>query len=438
MSANSRRDELKVKYANAIEMMLSKKSKNASRRDEIRVRYTNVHNLVPSRYNNYPIVDIEKLACFIKLSGEITPLTLRPLPDGRFTILSGHRRTQAVLYLLEQDSTFSPMIPYIEPRQNNELDYLDEDDREKLAICLPNEGQRRSLSPAETAEILKDLRPVIKKIYEHGKEDGTINTHFRKFFADFLDMSEAKIQRGEAYSKLSDKLRAEVDAGIIAPTVAALLAGNPPDEQDNIISRIRAAGQEITKQSINEFLHPSSPVPAATTPTATEKAHEDEDTEIYSPDDDMPDNDIPDDDQPEAASEFSPEKENYTDCEADATPAVQEECDIKHDIENTTTIAEELPETEPDKPHVSEDNEISCTADDISACLSNDDEAQNLPDTDAEAYDPDSRDTILEKNKEILKDYYDILNTIKSRAELKDYIDMLRRELNVMDNMLDT
>lgn len=373
----------------AIEMMLSRKSKNASRRDEIKVKYTDVHNLVPSKYNNYPIVDIEKLACFIKLSGDITPLTLRPLPDGKFTILSGHRRTKAVLYLIEQDSTFSPMIPYIEPRQNTELDYLDEDDKERLAICLPNEGQRRDLSPAETAEILKSLRPVIKKIYDHGKENGTITTHFRKFFADFLDMSEAKIQRGEAYSKLSEALKADVDAGIIAPTVAALLAGSPPDEQDSIIARIRSAGQEVTKQSVNEFLHPQ-PLEAAEQPAISSAA------------DDIAA-------APEAV--FMPE-------------SIREETEIAEDTEAMNDI-----------PPAYEANEI---ADDNTN--SNHEDADDAGEVSMERYEavPACNDNVLEKNIKTLKDYYDMLNAINSRDELLDYIDMLRRELNVMEDTLIT
>lgn len=368
----------------AIEMMLSRKSKNASRRDEIKVKYTDVHNLIPSKYNNYPIVDIEKLACFIKLSGDITPLTLRPLPDGKFTILSGHRRTQAVLYLLEQDSNFSPMIPYIEPRQNTELDYLDEDDRERLAICLPNEGQRRDLSPAETAEILKSLRPVIKKIYDHGKENGTITTHFRKFFADFLDMSEAKIQRGEAYSKLSESLRAEVDAGTIAPTVAALLAGSPPDEQDSIIANIRRSGQEVTKQSVNEFLHPQ-PQEAA------------EQLEISSINDDI----------------------------AAAPEAVIMPESLLEETEDTKVMNDIPPVHEADEIDDNNNDSLHESADDAE-------------DVSMELYEavPACNDNVLEKNLKTLKDYYDMLNAINSRDKLLDYIDMLRRELNVMEDML--
>lgn len=374
----------------AIEMMLSRKSKSASRRDEIKVKYTDVHNLIPSKYNNYPIVDIEKLACFIKLSGDITPLTLRPLPDGKFTILSGHRRTQAVLYLLEQDSNFSPMIPYIELRQNSELDYLDEDDRERLAICLPNEGQRRDLSPAETAEILKSLRPVIKKIYDHGKENGTITTHFRKFFADFLDMSEAKIQRGEAYSKLSESLRAEVDAGTIAPTVAALLAGSPPDEQDIIIANIRSSGQEVTKQSVNEFLHPQ-PQEAA------------EQTEISSA--------VADDIAAAPEAVIMPE-------------SIREETEIAEDTEAMNDIP---PAYEADEIDDDNTNSIHEAADDTG-------------EVSMERYEavPACNDNVLEKNLKTLKDYYDMLNAINSRDELLDYIDMLRRELNVMEDTLIT
>lgn len=436
----------------AIEMMLSKKSKE-SRKDEIKIKYTDVHNLVPSEDNMYPITDIEKLACFIKLSGDITPLTLKPREDGKFTIISGHRRTQAVLYLISQDSNFNPMVPYCEPKNSDVLDFLDENDKEILAICLPNEGQRRELTAAERADVLKKLRPVVKKIYDQGNVD----THFRKFFADFLDMSESQIQRAEAYSKLSDSLKAEVDDGIIAPSVAALLIGMQPDEQDNLVKQIRDAGLKVTKQTVNDFLHPSE-------------------------DDITPEEDTAPAEQAESSLEANEDVISNTADTTDAESLTSNEEPIEednHNIEETSIVesdvivdnhdvsSEALPfEPMNDNVHEEEDtgkvyseqdtyiNDFDCTGDSGEAVrgkksldedsLTGEKEASESNNSHTEISAPDVEDKLntssdskmVKEYKENIANYFDILTTVHSKSDLVDYLEMLRDEFDKLRNDL--
>lgn len=426
----------------AIEMMLSKKSKE-SRKDEIKIKYTDVHNLVPSKDNMYPITDIEKLACFIKLSGDITPLTLKPREDGKFTIISGHRRTQAVLYLISQDSNFNPMVPYCEPKNSEMLDFLDENDREILAICLPNEGQRRELTAAERADVLKKLRPVVKKIYDRGNVD----THFRKFFADFLDMSESQIQRAEAYSKLSDSLKAEVDEGIIAPSVAALLIGMQPDEQDDLVRQIRDAGLKVTKQTVNDFLHPS----------------EESDDDITPEEDTAPAPDTIDttDTESETSNEYISEpieEENHNIEEA----SIVESDNIvdNHDVSSEALLSEPMNE---DVHEEEIDNSTICSEQDPD--INDSEEAgetvvdENILDVDASTGEnetlescnnnieisvPDVEDKlntssdskIVKEYKENIANYFEILTTVHSKSDLVDYLEMLRDEFDKLRNDL--
>lgn len=436
----------------AIEMMLSKKSKE-SRKDEIKIKYTDVHNLVPSEDNMYPITDIEKLACFIKLSGDITPLTLKPREDGKFTIISGHRRTQAVLYLISQDSNFNPMVPYCEPKNSDVLDFLDENDKEILAICLPNEGQRRELTAAERADVLKKLRPVVKKIYDQGNVD----THFRKFFADFLDMSESQIQRAEAYSKLSDSLKAEVDDGIIAPSVAALLIGMQPDEQDNLVKQIRDAGLKVTKQTVNDFLHPSE-------------------------DDITPEEDTAPAEQAESSLEANEDVISNTADTTDAESLTSNEEPIEednHNIEETSIVesdvivdnhdvsSEALPfEPMNDNVHEEEDtskvyseqdtdiNDFDCTDDSGKAVgddnsldedsstgeketsESNNSHTENSASDVEEKLNTSSDSKMVKEYKENIANYFDILTTVHSKNDLIDYLEMLRDEFDKLRNDL--
>lgn len=429
----------------AIQMMLSKRSKDASRKDEIRVKYTDVHNLIPNENNIYPIVDIDKLAFCIKMSGDITPLTLRPRDDGKFTIISGHRRTKAILYLLEQDSTFNPMVPYIEARDNDVLGFLDAEDKETLAICLPNEGQRRDLTPAEKADVLKRMRPVIKKIYDQGREDGTItDTHFRKFFADFLDMSEAQIQRGEAYNKLSESLKKDVDEGLVAPSVAVLLSGKDADVQDDIVRQIRESGQELTKQSINNFLHPpveesakandfvaqdlfeSSAEPAvgdgadeqAEDFNSTESASDEADDCAYC--------------SSQADNESEPEIEIETEAEA-GEPGNTEADEPAEEYSQDDMAEGGEDDNESDTDELVADDPVEQISEDTDQEPSDDTEGGNTENAEVDAL---SEKEIVEENKQTLMDYYEIISTLHTKKDLVEYIDMLRHELDTMKEYL--
>lgn len=445
----------------AIEMMLSKKSKE-SRKDEIKIKYTDVHNLIPSEDNMYPITDIEKLACFIKMSGDITPLTLKPREDGKFTIISGHRRTQAILYLISQDSNFNPMVPYCEPKNSEMLDFLDENDRNILAICLPNEGQRRELTAAERADVLKKLRPVVKKIYDQGNVD----THFRKFFADFLDMSESQIQRAEAYSKLSDSLKTEVDDGIIAPSVAALLIGMQPDEQDNLVRQIRDAGLKVTKQTVNDFLHPSeesedditpdedtAPAPAeqaASSPEASE--------DVVSDTTDTTDTtDIESETSNEYISEpIEEENHNIEEASIVESDNIVDNHDVSSDALLSEPMNDDVHEEEIDnsKIYSEQDSDINDSGEAGEAVIdenildvdSSTGENETLESSNSHAEIPtsdiedrlntSSDSKMVKEYKENIANYFDILTTVHSKSDLVDYLEMLRDEFDKLRNDL--
>lgn len=425
----------------AIQMMLSKRSKEG-RKDEIKVKYTDVHNLIPNEHNTYPMTDIEKLACFIKLSGDITPLTLKPREDGKFIILSGHRRTQAVLYLIEQDSSFSPMIPYVEAKSNEFLDFLDENDRETLAICLPNEGQRRELTAAERAEVLKRLRPVVKKIYDQGD----VGTHFRKFFAEFLDMSESQIQRAEAYSKLSESLKNDVDSGIIAPSVAALLVGMEPEEQDILVQKIRDSGQRITKQTITDFLHKSragNDVPEPQ-PVYDDKGEYNESLDAGE-DEDVGEIDSIQTSSDEYTAESVNEK-NIDDEELNPADSAEENISSSEDNTKTELSSEAKSGNEEDESCDSElddaesSHETSADVDapkDDNIKPSDESSSTEPPEGEISSRLNSSSDTKKVKEyKKYIANYFDILTTVHSESEFIDFIDMLRDELVVVKNDL--
>lgn len=78
---------------------------------------------------------------------------------------------------------------------------------------------------------------------------------FRTFFAkEILDISEAKLQRLQSLTKLMEKARKAFDEGLIGKTVAAQMASLSPEEQDNIVYKIRCGTCDGTYAEFKDWL----------------------------------------------------------------------------------------------------------------------------------------------------------------------------------------
>ena len=68
--------------------------------------------LVPNPKNkSYSMENIEELAAMIQMTHNIETVKVRELQDGRFMILSGHRRCAAQIYRFEHGMTDAPLVP---------------------------------------------------------------------------------------------------------------------------------------------------------------------------------------------------------------------------------------------------------------------------------------------------------------------------------------
>lgn len=213
-----------------------------------------VHELVPNPKNEkYSLDNIEELAMMIQLTHNIEPIILKPMEDGRFMITSGHRRRLAQIYRLEQGMIDNPMVPTITREIINDFeDAITDDEMETLNIVFPNKGQRRNLTPSQEADEIALIKPIIKKLYDYQKAAGNIDGKFRPYFANILGISETSLQRKEAIRKVSDEVKAEVDAGNIKATAAAELASMDEEQQNSVVEAIKDRGEEITVQAVKE------------------------------------------------------------------------------------------------------------------------------------------------------------------------------------------
>ena len=218
-----------------------------------------VHDLVPNPKNAFYSTDnIEELAAMIDLTQRIEPLIVKPHPDeeGKFMILSGHRRRLAQLYRLEHGTTDDPRVPTIVREVVNPLEgVITLHEMEILNIVFPNKGSRRNLSPTEEAAEILYIKPIIRKIYDQQKASGEVTGKFRTFFASVLGISETTLQR-KSIGKLSDAAKEAVEDGRMTATAAAELSSLSVDAQDDALAVIDEEGIRPTVQAIKDQKRP--------------------------------------------------------------------------------------------------------------------------------------------------------------------------------------
>jgi len=249
---------MKKQSASLIAKLLNKNSQpvQGSSRNELQateeIIMRDVHELVPNPKNEkYSLDNIEELAMMIQLTHNIEPIVLKTMDDGRVMITSGHRRRLAQLYRLEQGMTDNPMVPTITREIINDFaDAITDDEMETLNIVFPNKGQRRDLTPSQEADEIALIKPIIKKLYDYQKAAGNIDSKFRPYFANIIGISETSLQRKEALRKISDEVKAEVDAGNITATAAAELASMDEEQQNSVVEAIKERGEEVTVQAV--------------------------------------------------------------------------------------------------------------------------------------------------------------------------------------------
>lgn len=80
---------------------------------EEKIVYIDIDNLESNPKNFYGLRDVDALAGLISVSHLIEPLTVSAKGDGKYTIISGHRRRAAVQKLLEDGIYSERNLPCI-------------------------------------------------------------------------------------------------------------------------------------------------------------------------------------------------------------------------------------------------------------------------------------------------------------------------------------
>lgn len=234
--------------------------KNDSAQNSEQIIYIDIDDLESNPKNFYGLRDVNALAGLIAVSHLVEPLTVSKQDDGKYRIISGHRRRAAVQKLLDEGIYSERKLPCIvktlkkitiEQEDGATIEF-DEDAVEMLNLIASNRGQREERTIDEKLQEVKYLEMFAKAIY-HQKNKGK-RGRFRNFFAEeILNISKSQLQRISAMENLTDTVKAAIDDKRISETAAMAMTSMTPEEQNSCVEKILSGEIKGTVQEIQNL-----------------------------------------------------------------------------------------------------------------------------------------------------------------------------------------
>ena len=225
------------------------------------VHYT---KLIPSENNNYSMDSIKELAQMIVLAGGVKQnlLARKKTPD-EYELIAGHRRRQAVKYLVEElgHEEYAMLPVHVE---------RDGDLMSEINLILTNCGARnrsdweRMMEVTRLTELLKAMQTGNQEEQDRfrewiGLEPGLSGRELRKLVAELTGMSETKVaQLNHINNNLAPEMMDKFQIGQIGVSVANEAAGLPPEKQQELAGKdevkladVKAVSESDTGKEMN-------------------------------------------------------------------------------------------------------------------------------------------------------------------------------------------
>lgn len=195
-----------------------------------RIQQLPLSELVPFKDHPFRVVDDERMketVESIREYGVLVPIIVRPMDDGSYEIVSGHRRKRACELAGVEE------IPAI---------VRDLDDDEATIIMVDSNLQRENILPSERAKAYQmKLEAIRRRAGRPKKEEQENGGQFghdfeakkaREIIAEEAGDSPRNVQRFIRLNELSEPLRDKVDNGELGFTPAVELSFLKPQEQE--------------------------------------------------------------------------------------------------------------------------------------------------------------------------------------------------------------
>ena len=173
--------------------------------------------------------DMDQLVESVRTRGVITPITLRQKEDGRYEIVSGHRRKKACEIVGLETAPC-------------EIKELTRD--EAIILMVESNLQRSTILPSEKAKSYKMRLDAMKRQGQRNDltyrpvGDKLDNRRAGEILGDSVGESERQIQRYIRINELNDGLLNLTDEGRIALRPAVELSYLTKEEQDALVETI--------------------------------------------------------------------------------------------------------------------------------------------------------------------------------------------------------
>lgn len=160
----------------------------------------NINDIVENENNKYSVDDVDDLVDSIRTVGGLKQnLDVMKMPNGKYKLLTGHRRIKALRILAKEEKKYEIAPCTITDLGSVELPVSD-DMKEQYLITITNSTQR-SMTDADKYNQYLDL----KAIYTEAKSNGyTLSTKMRNLIAKDMDMSPAQIGKMDYINNNAD------------------------------------------------------------------------------------------------------------------------------------------------------------------------------------------------------------------------------------------
>lgn len=211
------------------------------------LQYIDIEQLDAHEANFYA-VDVSKLdtlADSIAMDGLQQPLVVMPGQDGRYTVISGHRRRAAIRKLVEEDSREDlRRVPcLVRVYQSQAL--------AELQLIMANSTARVLTS----AEVMRQAQRMEQLLYQLKEEGYSFPGRMRAQVAEACQVSESKLARLKVIrDKLIGPWMEKFEAGEISEDVAYTIAKQREDYQEGLYTIFAHSKYSPSKESVNARL----------------------------------------------------------------------------------------------------------------------------------------------------------------------------------------
>ncbi|MBQ2997276.1 MAG: ParB N-terminal domain-containing protein [Oscillibacter sp.] len=194
------------------------------------IEYIDISLLDSDEKNFYELSGLEGLASNISFAGLQQPIRVRKTEDGRYTIVSGHRRRAALQILVDEGIDKWKQVPCI-VEQAGGSEALKE-----LRLIYANSSTRTMTSP----ELAKQAERIETLLYQLKEEGIEFPGRMRDHVAEACRVSKTKLGNLKVIrDKLSKGWMRHFEAGNLRESTALTLARMPTEHQDLILASVK-------------------------------------------------------------------------------------------------------------------------------------------------------------------------------------------------------